>query len=221
MTALQNVKQHRVHKHLLWSVYLKYACLQCVVKFIVLEVPSNVRFHFKENNFILKTEEAHQDAVWCHSALTRVRICAANMQIHVPRRKSSCNRLTSLESSCRRKRKFLLGTQTPETSLRSMGNRHQTLMKTTVEMKAKSYIKLKMKARRLAKSRKPKTWVVLKEELSFRRTVELWKSGAGLLSPHGAASNYGAQPYGSLRVSMIIQICPDACQTLPSPRPPS
>ena len=64
-----------------------------------------------------------------------------------------------------------------------MGNGHQTLMKTTVEMKAKSYIKLKMKARRLAKSSKPKTWVVLKEELSFRWTVELWKSGAGLLSP--------------------------------------
>ena len=39
------------------------------------------------------------------------------------------------------------------------------------------------KARPLAKSSKPKTLVALKEELSFRWTVELWKSGAGLLSP--------------------------------------
>ena len=44
-------------------------------------------------------------------------------------------------------------------------------METTVEMKAKFYIKLKMKARPLAKSCEPKAWVALKEGLSF--TVEL------------------------------------------------
>ena len=127
-----------VHKHLLQSAYLKYTCLQCEDKCIVLAVPSYVKFHFIEKNFIfLNRRSSSGCSVVSLRALTRVRICAANMQIHVPRRKSSCNRLTSLEPSCHRKRKFLLGTQTPETSLRSIGNGHQTLMKTTVESDSK------------------------------------------------------------------------------------
>ena len=110
-------------------------------------------------------------------ALTRVRICAANMQIHVPRRKSSCNRLTSSEPSCRRKRKFLLGTQTTEASpLWYIGTR--LWWKQQWKMKAKSYLTLnKNESKAVGKVKWPKDLGCIERGAVFQMNcwvVKVW-----------------------------------------------
>ena len=56
-------------------------------------------------------------------------------------------------------------------------------------------------------------WVV---KVSPPRETPQGASNYGLTQPYGSLTGSLTQPYGSRRVSMIIQICSDACQTSPT-----